>query len=83
MYNKNCPLIGDNKYKKFNNISIMPISNLILKKITNLNRHALHSCKLEFYHPYNNRSLSFTNQLEQKLESILNISSKDPLQIVE
>jgi 23S rRNA pseudouridine1911/1915/1917 synthase len=78
MHYKNSPIIGDKKYAGYYNFNADAVSNSQLAdKIKNIDRHALHACKIEFTHPITEKQISCEAPLEKSLAHILHLMKKD------
>ena len=78
LHHKKTPIIGDCKYGGYYNINERTISNpKIIPMIKNMDRHALHSHKLEFLHPITKKTMILKSPLEKGLMKILKLMSAD------
>ena len=69
---KGATLLGDKKYGK-KNIKFKKINNEFFTKLNNLSGQALHAKTLEFIHPSTKKKMSFTSNLPDNFEKILNL----------
>ena len=72
---KGNPLLGDKQYGK-KNLKFKKINKDFEKKLTSLNRQALHAKSLGFLHPKNNKFMNFETNLPKDYKKLLDLLNK-------
>ena len=72
---KGNPLLADKQYGK-KNIKFKKINKDFEKKISSLNGQTLHAKSLGFFHPHNNKFMSFESSLPKNYKKLLDLLNK-------
>ena len=75
MSHKGNPLLGDKQYGK-KNIKFKKSNKDFEKKLNSLNRQALHAMSLGFFHPKNNKFMSFESNIPKDYKKLLDLLNK-------
>lgn len=70
------PVLGDPEYGNFRSYRLHSLGEEVKNYLTELNRQALHSYKLEFLHPITGQKLHFQSNLPDDINILINLLKK-------